>query len=246
MQNFNFINFKTKLKNYEHFVELTSMFDSQYGTKTCVSKTTLKNIGIAVKRDNNWVNTNISFRIKNIFANSNIIYSSGNNHTSLIDINASADLVNDIRNNVAIKHPICLFLFNRNRWFIHPGNMRLLFLNQYFEDVDVIVTNYSKYKLEKKINFKLYQPNDLSIDSVTGLDFFTYWSNSDARSSFKRRVGRKKYLIKEIEDAASVKILKDPKIYNPPRVYELKNNKVYMDNIPFLELINNNWYFCIM
>lgn len=246
MKKLNFINFRDTLKSYQHFTELISNFDRQYFTQTYVSKTTLKNIAAVLDRDKKWVNSHITNDINNIFADSNIIYSNQKNHSSLVHINASADLVTDLRNNILIKTPICLFLFNRNKWFIHPGNMRLLFLDQYFNNVDVIVTNYSKYKLEKKINFKLYHPNDLSIDSVIGLDFFTYWSKSNARSSFRRRVGRKNYLIKEIEDAASVKILKDPKIYNPPRVYELKNNKVYMDNIPFLELINNNWYFCIV
>lgn len=245
MQDDYFTPFRVLVKNYNHFVNLSNRFDCQYNTKTYVATTTLKQIADTLKKDKNRVNASIQNLVNSVFANSNIILSNNENQSPIVTLNACADMVRDINNNIFIKHPVCMFFFKHNKWFVHPGNTRLLFANQYFYPVDVVITNYSKRVITKKCTFDLHNTSDLVLDSVKGLDFFTYWTNSNARRSFKKKVGRGNYLLKELEDIATVEVLRNPKNYNPPRIYEYKNAKVYMNGTEFLRHINDNWFFCI-
>lgn len=228
-----------KIKTYRQFVDLTNEFDNFYNTKTYISFLTLKEI------NNIFVNNNIHDHLNklfnNLFADKCTVFSNEPwlNDSHIGKFNALSKIIDDIRAGVGITSPVSVSRFKNLNTAMHPGTTRLLLAELYNERIPVIITDFVGDFLEKFDNIQCTSANDSHVPNVIGMDF-TIDSTAlfDSPSTY-RKAAPLNTVFKELTDHCD--FYAKPTCANPPRKYELKSNKFYIDNTYYACYNNNSW-----
>jgi hypothetical protein len=231
-----------KIKSYQHFLNLTKEFDDFYNTKTYASFLTLKEI------DNLLVNVNapaqLSKLINQLFVDNTIVFSNEKwlNDSHIGKINALSKIIDDIRNGIGVTSPISVSWFTNYKLALHPGTTRLMLSEVYHDKVPVIITDFAGNFPATFSNVEFFTVDTVTVDQVVGVDFSVDSTSLPDSSGTYRRAAPKNTTFKELTDHCSFYAC--PTLADPPRRYELLDNKLYVDNICYAQY-NNAWQLII-
>lgn len=238
--------YSLKLRTYSEFIEVSKILDKEYGTKSYLLQTSLESLNKRfLKRDMNYAIQEI---VDFLFKNQNKVYSNEDWLTDrhLEKINSFSYLLEDFKsNNFKIKHPISMKYFGKERWVIHPGNSRLFFKDLVKDTVNVFITDFTG-NLKEDYNMNFQNIEDGNFD-VKGLYFFCDTTKGRELDKVPGKMaeyieGRNITYAELLPDIP--KVLGDPRLYDPPKVYELKNNIVYVDGKEVIKY-SDKWEFVL-
>lgn len=232
-----------KIKTYKQFVNLTNEFDDFYNTKTYISFLTLKEINNIFVNNN--IHSHLSKLFNNLFADKCMIFSNEPwlNDSHIGKFNALSKIIDDIRAGVGITSPVSVSRFKNLNTAVHPGTTRLLLAELYNEKIPVIITDYIRDFPTAFANIHCTLVKDTHVSNVIGMDF-----TIDSTALFDspityRKVAPLNTVFKELTDHCN--FYAKPTCANPPRKYELKNNKFYIDNTCYAHYNNDSWRLII-
>lgn len=222
-----------ELKDHQHFLSLTNEFDTKFNCTTSLFQMTLKEINYYFLKRN--IHDYLTALVSGIFLNSNHIYS---NDAQLavddtIKMYTFYKIVKDLQNNIGMLHPINLHYFGQNRVGVHPGNSRLNFLHQYFQPVDVVLTDYTN----------TYKNNHSSNDIDFGNKNLSFMSSmlEDNRPRSIFNVSRNSNTVyKECKHIPTTNVWRN---VQENILYCLLDNKVYVNDTVVLYKKKNKWWF---
>lgn len=230
------------LKTYQDFIDVNRVIDNYLGTETYMYRGTLKSICQNFFPDRDHY-VSIKFIIETLFKDKNIVVSNepGLTHRDLEKINSFDVLLRSI-NEHGVKYPLSLNYFKTKLWGTHPGNTRLFFENYYTTDVLGMITDYSGTIKDDYPHLTFLALSECEFD-ISELHIL-FKSTIDGTPTTIRVPSGVDYIeYKELTDGPPLE-LGDPTKYNPPRVYQIKEDKyVTVDDNIILEKINDKWEF---
>ncbi len=228
----------TKIESYQHFVDLSNQFDRYYKTKTYISFLTLTEINKIFLQIN--PHMYLSHLINELFKKNKIVYSNEPwlNDSHIGKLNALSKIITDIRSGIGITSPISMGWFNTAKVAMHPGNTRLLLHELYHKQIPVVITDHNGNFL-KKYSVKCFNLSEVETDTVIGLDFSVDNTSLPDSSGTYRKIAPPNTTFKELTDHCP--FYSSPTLADPPRCYEVKDKKVYIDGTCYAVYSKKKW-----
>lgn len=243
----------TRINTHTHFCDLTEEFDDLYGTNTYMGFASLKDINKyfplwenRARDDALQIHEKINLNIgrgfiahkRTEFTNQDYLPRVGNVY-ELYFFNGIYLLLNGIINGEGLYGPVAVSRFSNKRTLLHPGSHRITLMNTYKDEVTFFLTDYNKKDLTTGKWFgKLYKPRDEYFDWRQGR-----WVLRDMPYSelFQKSHNKEK----RYRDIVDGNVDDDLNSWHKPelanRTYTLKDNKVYVDDMPVCEFKDGLW-----
>tara|TARA_B110000503_G_scaffold140887_1_gene232959 strand:- start:822 stop:1529 length:708 start_codon:yes stop_codon:yes gene_type:complete len=226
-----------KLKTVKEVEDFCKEFDNKYKTTTYFTELDLTTIFKIIKQNTDF-SKQIRVMIGQVFKYGNNVYSNDLRlNTSYIGkLNTFYLIIKDIKLGKRFYSPMSISLFKDGTSILHPGNTRAMFYEIYHNPIQCMITDYNQTPM------KFFPCNFTWNPEAQGL----HWGYSQDRLNPHIPNGFKNQdlYFKEISDIRLDKqdfSFHQPRMIDPPRFFELKNNTVYINDVAIVRLINNKW-----
>jgi len=239
---------ETKIRDYQHFIELSHDFDQRWNTTTRWCSITMNDINQKILKEDTWwdVDYNIRkwekvFDIKSNFRHDDLDIPQG----PLGKMNSIWLMLNDIKNGQDFYSPICMSLFQNGNKPIHPGGTRMILADVYTDPVHLCVTDYNNNLETEYPDITWYTVDDYYFDFSHLHELYEDTTTDGNCRTYTQEALGERIRIKQIctymMPTTDTFNYHAPRTAETPRYFKLENDIISINDMPLAKKTDGIW-----